>query len=627
MNYLSAENLEKSVGDKLLFSGINIGLDKGDKRALIAANGTGKTSLLNILAGKIPADSGSVSIRKSIRLGYLSQHPHFEDNISILDLISSGKSKLSSFVQKYQEALKFHAQNNSSESKRRLEEAIADMDRKSAWDFQDRMIRILNKFAIKDLDQIVSTLSGGQKKRLALAILLLDEPEILLLDEPTNHLDIEMIEWLEDYLSSQSITFLMVTHDRYFLDRICTSIIEMDNQTLYNYDGNYEYFLQKKKEREEAELAATERAERYVKRELDWVKRMPKARTTKSKSRLDAFDETKKKASVKKIVNNLELEVNMSRLGGKIMEIKNLSKSFDSIKILDNFSYTFHKGDRVGIVGKNGCGKTSLLEMLTGRLTQDSGEIIKGETLVTGYYTQDGLQIDENKKVIEVITDIAEYIETKKGNSLSASQFLQHFMFTPQMQHNFVAKLSGGERRRLHLMTVLMRNPNFLILDEPTNDLDIITLSKLEEFLEQFPGCLILVSHDRYFLDRLCDHLFIYEGEGIIKDFYGFYSDYKMQEADSKRKRKTEKNNQSEHGQENKRTETPKKLSYKEKQEYERLNIEIEEHESEKKKLEELLSSGESDYEKLTHASERIAQLIELIDEKSIRWLELAERV
>jgi ATP-binding cassette subfamily F protein uup len=517
MNYLSAENLEKSVGDKRLFSEINIGLDKGDKLALIAANGTGKTSLLNILAGRISADTGSVSIRKGIRLGYLEQHPQFEDNISILDLISSGKSGLSSLVHKYQEALKFHASNNSAQSQKKLEEASSEMDHQSAWDFQERMIRILDKFAIKDPEQIVSTLSGGQKKRLALAILLLDEPEILLLDEPTNHLDIDMIEWLEDYLSKQSITFLMVTHDRYFLDRICSRIIEMDNQTIYQYDGNYEYFLRKKEEREEAEQAVTDRAVKYVKRELDWVRRMPKARTSKSKSRLDAFDETKKKASVRKTINNLELEVNMSRLGGKIMEIKNLAKSFDDLKVLENFSYTFHKGDRVGIVGKNGCGKTSLLEIITDRLKPDSGRIIKGETLVIGYYTQEGLQFDENKKVIEVITDIAEYIETKKGNSLSASQFLQHFMFTPQMQHNFVSKLSGGERRRLHLMTVLMLNPNFLILDEPTNDLDIITLNKLEEFLEQFPGCLVLVSHDRYFLDKLCDHLFIFEGEGLIK--------------------------------------------------------------------------------------------------------------
>jgi ATP-binding cassette subfamily F protein uup len=626
MNYLSAENLEKSVGDKRLFSEINIGLDKGDKLALIAANGTGKTSLLNILAGRISADTGSVSIRKGIRLGYLEQHPQFEDNISILDLISSGKSGLSSLVHKYQEALKFHASNNSAQSQKKLEEASSEMDHQSAWDFQERMIRILDKFAIKDPDQIVSTLSGGQKKRLALAILLLNEPEILLLDEPTNHLDIDMIEWLEDYLSKQSITFLMVTHDRYFLDRICSRIIEMDNQTIYQYDGNYEYFLRKKEEREEAEQAVTDRAVKYVKRELDWVRRMPKARTSKSKSRLDAFDETKKKASVRKTINNLELEVNMSRLGGKIMEIKNLAKSFDDLKVLENFSYTFHKGDRVGIVGKNGCGKTSLLEIITDRLKPDSGRIIKGETLVIGYYTQEGLQFDENKKVIEVITDIAEYIETKKGNSLSASQFLQHFMFTPQMQHNFVSKLSGGERRRLHLMTVLMLNPNFLILDEPTNDLDIITLNKLEEFLEQFPGCLVLVSHDRYFLDKLCDHLFIFEGEGLIKDYYGFYSDYQSQDSDAINIKENKKDN-SEIDIRNKPAELPKKLSYKEKSEYHQLSCEIEGLEKEKKNLEELMNSEETDYEKLTKASEKIANLIDLIDEKSLRWLELDERV
>jgi ATP-binding cassette subfamily F protein uup len=626
MNYLSAENLEKSVGDKRLFSEINIGLDKGDKLALIAANGTGKTSLLNILAGRISADTGSVSIRKGIRLGYLEQHPQFEDNISILDLISSGKSGLSSLVHKYQEALKFHASNNSAQSQKKLEEASSEMDHQSAWDFQERMIRILDKFAIKDPDQIVSTLSGGQKKRLALAILLLDEPEILLLDEPTNHLDIDMIEWLEDYLSKQSITFLMVTHDRYFLDRICSRIIEMDNQTIYQYDGNYEYFLRKKEEREEAEQAVTDRAVKYVKRELDWVRRMPKARTSKSKSRLDAFDETKKKASVRKTINNLELEVNMSRLGGKIMEIKNLAKSFVDLKVLENFSYTFHKGDRVGIVGKNGCGKTSLLEIITDRLKPDSGRIIKGETLVIGYYTQEGLQFDENKKVIEVITDIAEYIETKKGNSLSASQFLQHFMFTPQMQHNFVSKLSGGERRRLHLMTVLMLNPNFLILDEPTNDLDIITLNKLEEFLEQFPGCLVLVSHDRYFLDKLCDHLFIFEGEGLIKDYYGFYSDYQSQDSDAINIKENKKDN-SEIDIRNKPAELPKKLSYKEKSEYHQLSCEIEGLEKEKKNLEELMNSEETDYEKLTKASEKIANLIDLIDEKSLRWLELDERV
>jgi ABC transport system ATP-binding/permease protein len=626
MNYLSAEDLEKSVGDKLLFNNLNIGLEKGDKLALIAANGTGKSSLLNILAGKASPDNGSVSIRKGIRLGYLEQHPQFEDNISILDIISSGKSNISSVVHNYQEALKFHAANNSTESQRKLEEASADMDRKSAWDFQERMLRILDKFAITDPDQIASTLSGGQKKRLALAILLLDEPEILLLDEPTNHLDINMIEWLEDYLSRQAITFLMVTHDRYFLDRICSKIIEMDNQTLYTYEGNYEYFLRKKEDREEAEQAATDRAVKYVKRELDWVRRMPKARTTKSKSRLDAFDETKKKASVRKAVNNLELEVNMSRLGSKILEIKHMSKSFGDLKILDSFSYTFHKGDRVGIVGVNGCGKTSLLEMLMGRLEPDSGQIVKGDTLVTGYYTQEGLQFDENKKVIEVITDISEFIETKKGNSLSASQFLQHFMFTPPMQHNYVSKLSGGERRRLHLMTVLMRNPNFLILDEPTNDLDIITLSKLEEFLEQFPGCLILVSHDRYFLDKLCDHLFIFEGNGQIKDHYGFYSDYQLQLIDSKGTKENDKTFKLIDKADNKSQETNKKLSYKEKTEYDQLSTELEELEKEKKDLEDIMNSGETDYEKLTKASERISKLIQIIDEKSMRWLELDER-
>ena len=626
MNYLSAEDIEKSVGDKLLFSKLNIGLDKGDKLALIAANGTGKTSLLNILAGKLFPDTGQVSIKKGIRLGYLEQHPQFEDNISILDLISGSKSKLSTIVHQYHEALKFHAEKNTAESQKILEKASADMDRKSAWDYQDRMLRILDRFALKNPEQIVSTLSGGQKKRLALALLLLDEPDILLLDEPTNHLDINMIEWLEDYLSRQSITFLMVTHDRYFLDRICSRIIEMDNQSIYNYEGNYEYFLRKKEEREAAEQAVTDRAVKYVKRELDWVRRMPKARTSKSKSRLDAFDETKRKASIRKTVNNLELEVNMSRLGNKIMEIKHLSKRFGDINILENFSYTFHQGDRVGIVGANGCGKTSLLEMLTDRLEPDSGQIIKGETLVQGYYTQEGLNFDENKKVIEVITDIAEFIETKKGNSISASKFLQHFMFTPQMQHNFVSKLSGGEKRRLHLMTVLMKNPNFLILDEPTNDLDIITLSKMEEFLEQFPGCLVLVSHDRYFLDKLCDHLFIFEGKGQIKDHYGFYSDYQPQTTEFKEFEDKAKNNGIKENKVNIPQESKKKLSYKEKAEYEELSHEIEALEREKQDLEELMNSGENDYEKLRKASDRIALIIELIDEKSMRWLELDER-
>lgn len=627
MNYLSVENLAKNYGDKILFEKIFFGLEKGNKVALVANNGTGKTTLLNILAGNDEPDYGKYAYREGIKLGFLEQEPKFDDNRTIWELIQTTSLGISQTIKEYYQALEQQATDFSKESQSRLELATAEMDKHEAWDFERKMKEILTRFEILNLDQSVNTLSGGQKKRLALSMVLLNNPDLLLLDEPTNHLDIDMIEWLERYLQQSNITFLMVTHDRYFLDRVCNHILEMTNGYIYHHDGNYEYFLHKKAEREEAEEAEIDRARNLFRKELEWMRRMPKARTHKSKARIDAFYETVKKASSKKKDPELKLDIKVARTGGKILEMQNVSKKFESIEILNNFEYIFKKGERVGIIGKNGTGKTTFLNILTGTMKPDSGTINLGETIVFGYYTQQGLQLKEDKRVIEVVKDIAEVITLSNGNTLSASQFLQYFMFTPEMQYNYVSLLSGGEKRRLHLLTVLIKNPNFLILDEPTNDLDILTLNKLEEFLLNYKGCLILVSHDRYFLDRLADHLFVFEGNGKIKDFVGNYTDYRnKQELEEKQEKEMKsKEKQEKEITQPQKTKEKKKLSYKEKLEYENLEKEIEKLESEKSELEDFLNSGTTDFEGLQKASSRIAEVNELIDEKSMRWLELDE--
>jgi ATP-binding cassette subfamily F protein uup len=627
MNYLSVENLSKYFGDVVLFENLVFGLSKGDKVAMIARNGTGKSTLMKILVGKEEADEGSVVVRDGVRIGHLEQHPEFAGELSILEVIGSESSDLLKVIKNYEDALHQQSLDYNSQTQQNFELASAEMDKLQAWDYERRMKQILTRFNITNLDQKVNTLSGGQKKRLALAFLLLDEPDLLLLDEPTNHLDIEMIEWLEGYLESASITLLMVTHDRYFLDNVCNQVLEMSGNRLFRHMGNYAHFLEKRAERQEAEKVETDKAKKLMKQELEWMRRTPMARTTKSKSRIDSFYKIEEKASNLKTDKDINLEVNMSRVGGKILELRNLTKSFGEIKIIQDFEYTFVKGDRIGIIGKNGVGKSTFLNIITEKEKADKGTVVRGETIVYGYYTQQGIQFREDQRVIDVLKEIAEVVVTGKGNKISVSQFLQFFMFTPAMQQNFVGNLSGGERRRLYLLTVLIKNPNFLILDEPTNDLDIETLNRLEDFLMSYGGCLIIVSHDRYFIDRLANHLFVFEGEGKIKDFYGNYSDYHIKAEKKQKKEKSVASNSSEAKAGSKKPAEKTKLTYKERLEYEALEKEIEVLEKEKAELEIKLNTASDDYEALQQYATKIGELIGLIDDKTFRWMELDEWV
>ncbi len=614
----------------MLFDNISFGLDKGDKIALIANNGTGKSSLLKILAAKDVSDSGSVIVRDGIRIGLLQQEPILDDTLSINELIREGNSDVLAIIKEYELALETQTVDYNEITHKAFEIASEKMDIADAWDYERRLKELLSRFNITDLEQNVGTLSGGQRKRLALALVLLDNSDILLLDEPTNHLDIEMIEWLERFLQQASVTLLMVTHDRYFLDRVCNLILEMSDGKLFYHKGNYEYFLRKKFEREEVEKTEIDKARQLMKKELEWMRRMPQARTTKSKARIDSFYETKERATGKKIQQELKLNVKMSRVGGKILELESIKKSYDNIKIVEDFSYVFKKGERIGIIGKNGVGKSSFLNIITGKERPDGGKVDKGQTIAFGYYSQEGIKIEEDKRVIDALKDIAEVIELGNGSKLSASQFLNYFMFTPDMQYTMVSNLSGGEKRRFYLLTVLIKNPNFLILDEPTNDLDLLTLNKLEEFLLNYKGCLILVSHDRYFLDKLSDHLFIFEGEGKVKDFYGSYTQYKDKLEEEKRQKNRQKATEKELiKNENRRKpkQISNKLSYNEQKEYEFLESEIEILENEKSELESAIGVGITDYEELREMSSRIAEIISLVDQKTMRWMELAEKL
>ena len=629
MTYLSVENLSKSFGLKALFEGIIFGISKGDKTALIAQNGTGKSTLLKILAGKESSDSGRVMIQNGIRIGYLEQEPELEPGLTIQEFISRGNSEIMTIVERYEKAVIEQAENFNEETQEAFMAATSAMDAANAWDFEQRMEQVLGKLSITNLDQSISTLSGGERKRVALAFVLLDNPDLLILDEPTNHLDVEMIEWLEAYLAKSNITLFMVTHDRYFLDRVCNHILEMDGGKLYHHKGNYSYFLQKRAEREQVERTEVAKAGQLLKKELDWMRRQPKARTTKSKSRIDAFYDTKERASQIKTEQEMELGISMQRMGGQILELEHINKSFDDTIILDDFSYSFKKGEKIGIIGKNGVGKSTFLKIITGEEEADSGDVKTGATIAYGHYRQDGIQIDEQLRVIDVIKEVAEVIELADGKRISASQFLEHFMFTPEMQYTPVHKLSGGEKRRIGLMMVLIKNPNFLILDEPTNDLDLTTLQKLEEFLQSFGGCLIIVSHDRFFMDRLVDHYFVFEGEGMIKDHHGTYMEYRERKMaeDAERKReakeavipkKTEKA----------KTKKPEStnLTYSEQKEFKKLEKEISALEEEKASIEKDLGSGKLDSETLHKKSVRYGELSDLIDEKTMVWLELAER-
>lgn len=624
MNYLSAENLHRDLGERVLFSGLSFGLSKGDKMALVANNGTGKSTLLKILAGKDEADRGHVSTREGLRIGYLPQEPDFTDFSTIAQLIKHAQTHVLDAIRAYENAVEQQSEEFSAKNQQEVELAMAEMDRLDAWDYERKAEELLSLFGIREFAQAIESLSGGQKKRLALALTLLDQPEILLLDEPTNHLDIEMIEWLESYLSQTRITLLMVTHDRYFLDRVCNHILELSDGKLYHHRGNYSYFLQKRAEREEVYRVDAEKASQLMRKEQEWIRRMPKARTTKSKSRIEAFYALKEKSLGKKPEQELVLDVKMNRIGGKVLELKKLYKSYGDKSLLKGFDYTFKKGERIGIVGRNGSGKSTLLNVLTGLELADSGKINRGDTLVFGYYSQQGLQLKEDKRVIEVLRDIADVIEMSDGRKVTASQLLNHFLFPPPMQHTFVSKLSGGEKRRLFLLTVLMKNPNFLILDEPTNDLDLITLSKLEDFLMTYGGCLLMVSHDRYFMDMLVDHLFIFQGEGEVQDFNGTYSEYRLQQEleEAEKAEAVVKVAESAARPEKRKA----RLSYNEQRELEQLDQEIPELEKKKTELEEGLSRAENDHEELTRIGLEIQSIHELIDEKLLRWMELSEK-
>jgi len=618
INYLSAENITQHWGDICLFDKVNIGLSEGQKVALIARNGAGKTTLLNILAGKMPSNEGNVILRNGITLGYLSQDPYLDQQHTVIEEVFNTESEVVQTIKAYEQAIEINDQEA-------MGELIEKMDALQAWDYEQRIKQILSQLKITQFDQPVSELSGGQRKRVALASILISEPDLLILDEPTNHLDLEMVDWLEQYLSKSKATLLMVTHDRYFLDRVCNEIIELADETIYKYEGNYTYFLKKRQERIENHQAEVEKARNLLRREQDWMNRMPQARATKAKYRIDAFYELKDKASQNLNEQNLEIGITQARLGKKVVNLHNISKSFDDNKLIEDFSYKFAPYEKVGIIGRNGTGKSTFLNILTETLQPDKGEIEKGETVVFGYYRQEGIKIDEEKKVIDVISEIADDISLGNDQNMSAPQFLRYFLFPNEMHHVFVKKLSGGEKKRLFLMTVLMRNPNFLILDEPTNDLDIFTLNVLEDYLQNFKGCVIIVSHDRYFLDKVCDHLFAFEGEGRIKDFPGNYSDYNEKTKKEQRdKAKTEKKA-------SKPAATPqpkekvKKLSYKEKRELEALETELEELEQKKEELQNELNSGSLKADELVEKSGLLGETMEIIEEKEMRWLELKE--
>jgi len=616
---LQVTNASKSYGDVSLFENVSFTINESEKVALIARNGTGKTTLLNVLAGKDTFDSGTYYLNTDLKIGYLEQDPHFEPDFTVFETIYSAPGKLMETVRNYEHALHEHNQKD-------LEMATAQMDFHQAWDLDARIRQMLGILNLNNELQKVGTLSGGQIKRLALAVALLNEPHFLILDEPTNHLDLDMIEWLEEYLIKTRLTLLMVTHDRYFLNRICQEIIEIDEGTAYTYRGNYKLFLQKREERLLNKALNAEKAQNLLHSELEWMRRMPKARTTKAKYRIDAFYDLRKQAAYRRNDRQMEINVRTARLGKKILVLDRISKSFNDTIILDQFSYTFTRGEKLGIIGPNGVGKTTFLNIITGLLEADDGKLEQGETVVYGYYRQQGLDFTPGMRVMDIIREIAEVMKMGDGSLVTASQFLGKFLFTPEMQYVQVEKLSGGEKRRLYLMTVLMRNPNFLILDEPTNDFDIVTLNVLEEYLKSFGGCLIIVSHDRFFMDKLVDHLFIFEGDGVVYDFPGNYSDFRA----SQKLRPIQTPVQSTYtGTQSDPPPTPsitkKKPTFKEKREFELLTIEIASLEQEKYSIETTLSSGTLSSDEITLKSHRLAEILLLLDDKTNRWFELSE--
>ena len=622
MNYLSVENIAKSYGERRLFENISFGINKDQKIGFVAKNGTGKTSLLNILAGTDAPDEGQVIYRNDIRVAFLSQEPDLDPELTIEQSIFTSENPTLKVVEQYEKALLNPEDGDA------LQKAMDAMEVNNAWDFETEFKQILFKLNLEDLNAVVKNLSGGQKKRLALARMLLKKPDFIILDEPTNHLDLDMIEWLEEYFKKQDFTIFMVTHDRYFLERVCTEIIELEDGKLYTYKGNYSYYLDKKEERHQLEATNTDKAQQLYKKELDWMRRQPKARTTKSKSRIEDFHEIKHRANQRRQDHKVQLELNMERLGSKIVEIHNISKELGGKQLMQGFSYTFQKGERLGIIGKNGTGKSTFLNMLTGNLKPDTGKIVIGETVKFGYYTQKGIKIKAGQKVVEVIKEFGDYIPLKKGRQISAEQLLERFLFSRKKQYDFVEKLSGGEKKRLYLCTVLIQNPNFLILDEPTNDLDVLTLNVLENFLMDFPGCIIVVSHDRYFMDKITDHLFVFEGNAEVTDFPGNYTDYREYEASKPKGEKStpEVSESKKEKKEYKSNSSGPSLSYNEKKEYSKLEKEIAKLEKKKEEVQQKFLE-DLDGDEIAANSMKLKEIENDIETKTERWFELLEKL
>ena len=618
MNLLSVENISKAFGERIILENISFGINKDQKIAFIAKNGTGKTTLLNIIAGKDQPDSGQVVFRKDIHIGFLSQNPSFNEELTVEETIFATDNPILRLIQEYEHALQ-HPENEMAYQK-----AFEQMEGHNAWDFETQYKQILFRLKLDNLQLKVKNLSGGQKKRLALANVLISKPNLLILDEPTNHLDLEMIEWLEQYFAKENLTLFIVTHDRYFLERVCNEILELDNGELFSYKGNYSYFLEKKEQRLAQEQASVEKAKNLYVKELDWMRRQPKARTTKSKSRIDDFYKIKEAAHKRRKEHSVQLEINMERLGSKTVEFHNVSKSFGDLCVLNKFNYNFLRGERVGIIGKNGTGKSTFLNLLTSTITPDSGKIVVGDTIKFGYYTQDGIEVQQGQKVIEVIQKYGDYIPLLKGRTLSAGQLLERFLFDRKKQYDYVEKLSGGELKRLYLCTVLIQNPNFLILDEPTNDLDIVTLNVLEDFLLDYPGCLVVVSHDRYFMDKIVDHLFVFKGNGEVEDFPGNYTDYRVYEesvppTDDTPKKEATKNTWRKDGM--------KGLSFNEQKEYNRLEKEIAQLEEKKAAIEATFAEGILSSNEIQEQSVALQETLIAIEEKTERWFELTEKL
>ena len=618
MNLLSVENISKAFGERIILENISFGINKDQKIAFIAKNGTGKTTLLNIIAGKDQPDSGQVVFRKGIHIGFLSQNPSFNEELTVEETIFATDNPILRLIQEYEHALQHP------ESEMAYQKAFEQTERHNAWDFETQYKQILFRLKLDNLQLKVKNLSGGQKKRLALANVLISKPDLLILDEPTNHLDLEMIEWLEQYFAKENLTLFIVTHDRYFLERVCNEILELDNGELFSYKGNYSYFLEKKEQRLAQEQASVEKAKNLYVKELDWMRRQPKARTTKSKSRIDDFYKIKEAAHKRRKEHSVQLEINMERLGSKTVEFHNVSKSFGDLCVLNKFNYNFLRGERVGIIGKNGTGKSTFLNLLTSSIAPDSGKIVVGDTIKFGYYTQDGIEVQQGQKVIEVIQKYGDYIPLLKGRTLSAGQLLERFLFDRKKQYDYVEKLSGGELKRLYLCTVLIQNPNFLILDEPTNDLDIVTLNVLEDFLLDYPGCLVVVSHDRYFMDKIVDHLFVFKGNGEVEDFPGNYTDYRVYEesvppTDDTPKKEATKNTWRKDGM--------KGLSFNEQKEYNRLEKEIAQLEEKKTAIEATFAEGSLSSNEIQEQSVALQKTLTAIEEKTERWFELTEKL